>query len=144
MKRLLACFLTLAALCTSLGTAAGTYEPSEAAQPGAQLLNRELYAGKSVETYQAVIPEDGTYLEICDFSTERAAGTTVTVNGVWKAHYTELVLEFYADDGTATLGFLRSGEHNVFQLKSSSVWHLHIGVADGLGTADGTIQLTIQ
>ena len=143
MKQLLTCLLSVAVLFASFGSAGGAYVPSESLQPSAQLLNRELYEDKGVETYQAVVGEDGAYLELSDFSMAREAGTTITVNGVWKPFHVELALEFYADDGTATLGFLRSGEYNVFHLNSSSTWHLRIWVTDGLGTADGTIQLTI-
>ena len=141
MRRLLACLLMFTILGTGIGTAAGA-EVIPQLPLGMELLGKEDCAGKYIETYRGSIPEDGTYLELKEFSGEQEAGTVVTVTGIWGPSYASLAVEFYADDGTATLGFLRSGETNVFHLRSSSTWHVHVRAAEG-DAASGTIQLTI-
>ena len=141
MRRLLTFVLTLAVLSAGIGSAAGA-ERFQQLPLGMELLGTEDREGTHIETYRGGIPEDGTYLELEEFSGEQEEGTVVTVTGVWGPSYASVAVEFYADDGTATLGFLRSGETNVFQLLSSSTWHVHIRAAEGDG-ASGTIQLTI-
>lgn len=143
MKKILSAALALSML-TGLLAFSANAAVLEPLPPGTcQYLGEDISPRGTVETYS--FSTTGTsYLELPNFTGEYRRGDQIHVTGTWKPSFGQLAIEFYADDGSAVLGYLNSGnDYNVFQLNSSSIWHLHVKSVSGTDLS-GTLQLTID
>ena len=142
-KRFMSLFLAVVMAVGMVSSGFAAAPVNEILYGSATKLGEEITPYGTVETYNIVVPADGSWVEVSEFRGEYQNGDRITVSSLWEPSYASLALEFYADDGTATMGFMRSGEKNQFNLKSSSMWNLRVRAAEGTG-AEGSLQITIS